>query len=78
MTFSLYLFHLPVAQFLTTVTPWPPASWSARVVSVAGTFLLVVLLAELTERRKDIWRRLVTWVFVRLSASRTMLHSSTG
>jgi peptidoglycan/LPS O-acetylase OafA/YrhL len=60
-TFSLYLFHAPIAHFLAAVSPWPtPSSWPHRIVVVGGTFVLVLALAELTERRKEAWRRAIT------------------
>lgn len=67
MTFSLYLFHLPVAQFLTTVMPWPPKSPLTAVAIFGGTFLIVALLAEITERRKKAWRSGVSKLFERIA-----------
>lgn len=64
-TFSIYLFHLPIMQFLTTVTPWEPGAWQNRVLMIPGVLAVVFLLAEMTERRKDWWRAafaaLVRW-----------------
>lgn len=56
-TFTLYLFHLPVAQFLAAETPWPPGSWLTRGLIYFGTLSIVFGIAELTERRKAIWRQ---------------------
>lgn len=56
-TFSLYLFHLPIAQFLATQVPWPPSALPTRLVIVGGTLALVFALAEVTERRKGAWRQ---------------------
>jgi peptidoglycan/LPS O-acetylase OafA/YrhL len=36
-TFSIYLLHVPIAQFLTTLVPWPPSAWPTRVVMLGGT-----------------------------------------
>ncbi len=55
-TFSVYLFHLPVSQFLSVVSPWPTASVANRLLVVGGTLAIVFALAALTERRKEIWR----------------------
>lgn len=66
MTFSLYLFHLPIAQFLTTVTPWGPSSTLTRIGIFGGTFLIVMGLAQITERRKKAWRRAVAGLFERV------------
>ena len=59
-TFTIYLFHIPVAQFLTTVLPWGPTDWRTRLVIFAGTFILMLLIAEFTERKKNVWHRWIT------------------
>jgi peptidoglycan/LPS O-acetylase OafA/YrhL len=56
-TFTFYLFHLPVAQFLTTIVPWPPNAWATRIVMFPGTLAIVFLIASVTERRKEMWRK---------------------
>ena len=56
-TFTLYLLHLPVAQFLTAVVPWSPSSLATRIVMIGGTLAIMFAVAEVTERRKDAWRR---------------------
>jgi peptidoglycan/LPS O-acetylase OafA/YrhL len=66
-TFTIYLFHLPVAQCLATLVPWPPSYWATRIVLVGGTLVALFLIAEVTERRKDPWRRLFTMLVNRLS-----------
>ena len=58
-TFALYLFHLPIAQFLTTIVPWAPSDGRTRLVMLVGTFALVVCLAAVTESRKHMWRRAI-------------------
>lgn len=58
MTFSLYLVHLPLAQLLATLNPWPPESWLGRIGIIATTFLSVAVFAEVSERRKGPWRRM--------------------
>jgi peptidoglycan/LPS O-acetylase OafA/YrhL len=55
-TFSLYLFHLPITQVLTALSPWPLASAWNRVFLVGGTLAIAFALAELTERKKELWR----------------------
>ena len=59
MTFSLYLFHLPVAQFLSTLVPWAPHDIRTRLIMIGGTMAIVVILAAVTERRKNAWREIV-------------------
>ncbi len=56
-SFTLYLFHFPIAQFLAALDPWPRDSWPSVALILGGTIVLVLLVAELTERRKEIWRR---------------------
>jgi peptidoglycan/LPS O-acetylase OafA/YrhL len=55
-TFSLYLFHLPIAQLLSVLSPWPVTSAPNRILLFGGTLALTFVLAELTERKKEIWR----------------------
>ncbi len=58
-TFSLYLYHLPIGQFLASITPWSPASGQARIIVFCGTMIFVFSLAAITERRKNIWRKII-------------------
>ncbi len=55
-TFTLYLFHVPLIRFIVAVSPWPVESFGVRAAVLAGVPLVVLLLAELTERRKAVWR----------------------
>lgn len=57
-SFALYLFQLPVLQFMLCLMPWPATSWFSRIGITLGTLAAVLVLAELTERRRDDWRRL--------------------
>ncbi len=61
-SFTLYLCHLPVAQFLLACAPWPVADLRTHGLVVIGTLLAVFVLAELTERRKNAWRTAFTWL----------------
>jgi peptidoglycan/LPS O-acetylase OafA/YrhL len=67
-TFTIYLLHLPVAQFLSTQVPWPPKSWGTRVVLFGGTLLILFAVAEVTERQKDWWRRVFKDLLARVLA----------
>lgn len=69
-TFTLYLFHLPIAQFLTTIMPWQPSALATRVILIGGTLVVVFAIAALTERRKNAWRRGIAWLIQRPSALR--------
>ena len=66
-TFSLYLFHLPITQILTALSPWPLASAPNRVLLVGGTLVIAFALAELTERKKELWRVGMSRAFSRLT-----------
>lgn len=57
-TFTLYLCHMPVAQFLAAISPWPLADPRSRIWVFAGTLLAIFAIAEFTERRKPAWRRI--------------------
>ena len=56
--FTFYLMHVPVLQFLLVLAPYPATSWRERGLVGCGTLALVLLLAEATERRKAVWRRM--------------------
>jgi peptidoglycan/LPS O-acetylase OafA/YrhL len=58
-TFSLYLVHYPVMQFLISVMPWPRDAAVSRCMLAGLTLPAVFLFAEVTERRKGAWRRLI-------------------
>jgi peptidoglycan/LPS O-acetylase OafA/YrhL len=62
-TFTIYLFHLPVAQFATVIVPWPPSSWLTRALMFPGMLAILFAIAAVTERRKEWWRRLFLAVF---------------
>lgn len=68
-TFTLYLCHLPLAQFLLACMPWPPADPRSRVLVFFGTLAAVFLLAEFTEKRKTAWRVGIEALWNRLSPS---------
>lgn len=57
-TFSLYLFHMPLIQLAVAASPWGPASWKTRALVFLAVPAAIGLLAELSERRKESWRRL--------------------
>ena len=56
-TFALYLFHMPLIQLMAAASPWPPSSWGTRGLVWFGVPAAIAVLAELSERRKDGWRR---------------------
>lgn len=68
MTFSLYLIHVPVAQFIAAVSPLPPSSSLERVLVFGGTLAAVAVFAELTERRKMVWHRAIEALMARAAS----------
>ena len=58
-TFTLYLFHVPLIEAVVALAPWPADTWPTRLLVFIGVPLLVLALAELTERRKAAWRRAI-------------------
>lgn len=68
-TFSLYLFHEPLLRFLATFSPFTLGSFEQRCMVLGGTIAGVFLAAELTERRKVIWRRGVTLAFASVAGT---------
>ncbi len=56
-TFSIYLMHYPVLQFIAAVMPWPLTTALAQASLFVLTLAAVFLMAEVSERRKEPWRR---------------------
>jgi len=67
-TFTLYLLHFPLAWLLnaamlaTPIGAWPPILRWLLLVTV--TFGLALALAQMTERRKHVWRRGIEQIFI--------------
>ena len=59
-TFTVYLFHFPVMAFLRAIMPVPAASWDSRLALLTVMPLVLLAIAEGTERRKQVWRRAFT------------------
>jgi peptidoglycan/LPS O-acetylase OafA/YrhL len=68
-TFTIYLFHIPVAQFLTTLMPWPPSDGRTRTIVLGGTILLMFVIAQFTERKKATWSRWLNAAYRRSARS---------
>jgi peptidoglycan/LPS O-acetylase OafA/YrhL len=62
-TFTLYLLHLPILIAMASILPGNHGekTWACGV--VVGTLILVGLLAEISERRKQWWRRVISQLF---------------
>ncbi len=68
-SFTLYLMQVPLLQFFLVVIPYPAWSWRERGLIAVCTLLAVALLAEVTERRKAVWRRMLARCLSRLLPS---------
>jgi peptidoglycan/LPS O-acetylase OafA/YrhL len=68
-TFSVYLFHHPILLVLSAWLPWPKPSWVFRATLILGTVAIVFALAEVTERRRQIWRRLFDRLWTQFAAA---------
>ena len=58
-TFSLYLTHLPIMHLLAAISPWPTSSLWTLCLLVTVTPVACIAFAELSERRKNLWRSLI-------------------
>jgi peptidoglycan/LPS O-acetylase OafA/YrhL len=58
-TFSLYLTHLPIMYLLAAITPWPRSSPWTLCLLLTVTPLACLAFAEISERRKNLWRLLI-------------------
>lgn len=58
-TFTIYLLHLPIAQFLITIVPWVPSDWRTRAFILLGTLVIIFIIAHFTERKKSAWRNVI-------------------
>jgi peptidoglycan/LPS O-acetylase OafA/YrhL len=56
-SFTLYLLHYPLIHFLAAASPWPAGAWPTRLLVFIAAPLVVLAVAEVTERRKHAWRR---------------------
>jgi peptidoglycan/LPS O-acetylase OafA/YrhL len=57
--FSLYLFHLPVLRLIMALAPFGRSTIALSFCAPFLTFLCCLALAEISERRKELWRSIV-------------------
>lgn len=72
-TFSLYLMHLPVMYLVSAFSPWPKSSHRTLALMIIVTPVICMLLAEVSERRKNIWRGMIV-ALMPPRLSRTSTH----
>ena len=59
MMFSLYLYHYPLLAFLGLVLPGTPSDMIHRVGMICIPLLVIAGIAQVTERKKSAWRRVI-------------------
>lgn len=59
MTFSLYLYHYPLLAFLGLALPGTPSNMIHRVGMICIPLLVIAGIAQVTERKKSAWRRVI-------------------
>jgi peptidoglycan/LPS O-acetylase OafA/YrhL len=68
-SFTLYLVHQPIMFCLAALSPWRSGSVPRLLFVGLGTLLIIVVVAELGERRKRAWQLAITtlidWVAAR-------------
>jgi peptidoglycan/LPS O-acetylase OafA/YrhL len=69
-TFTIYLFHMPLILFFASINPWAPTYWVSQLAVFGGTLVVMFVIAEFTERRKEAWRRGITGLPRLFAASR--------
>ena len=75
-TFSVYLAHLPIMHVLAAVSPWPPSSRWTLALLVVVTPVACMAFAELSERRKAMWRAAMDWLLpARSGAAASFAHA---
>jgi len=62
-TFTLYLFHYPLLQFLGAVTSTMTAEWLRNAIVIFGSLSVIWVLGAVTESRKPDWKRWALYLF---------------
>jgi peptidoglycan/LPS O-acetylase OafA/YrhL len=66
-TLTLYLLHLPLLQIFAAESPWPVTAWQTRSMELLGILPAILIIAQFTERRKNIWRAAFRVAFTRIA-----------
>ena len=62
-TFSLYLAHLPIMHLIAAWSPWPKGSNADLILLLTASPLACLVFAEVSERRKTLWRKLFAGLY---------------
>jgi len=63
VTFTLYLFHYPLLVFIGASLHYDKSSYLQVSLLLAGIVVIVCILAALTEKQRDYWKRLFNKIF---------------
>jgi peptidoglycan/LPS O-acetylase OafA/YrhL len=77
MTFALYLFHYPLLHFYAAILPDSLSASSRAALIISLTLATVILLAEITERRKRDARAVVDRLWVALATTASAMAKRT-
>lgn len=64
ITFSLYLFHLPMLVLVGALLRYNRSSYLQIVPILTGIIIVVALLSEITEKQRNFWRRILKNIFL--------------
>ncbi|MBU0499837.1 MAG: acyltransferase [Gammaproteobacteria bacterium] len=76
-SFSLYVFHFPLLLFWAAIRQHNPENFTDRAILLVLTLVSCLLLAEITEKRKYLWKRGLTWLS-RIRAGRLPCPQTSG
>ncbi len=66
-TFTIYLFHHPILNFIGSFPAYDASAVSHVVLMAVATIVVCLLIAEVTERRLKAWKCLFNGIFARVS-----------
>jgi len=67
MTFSLYLYHLPLLIFIAAIVPYNKSSYLNVIPIIAGIVILVGILSQVTEKQRGNWKIFFEKIFTLFS-----------
>jgi len=74
-TFSIYLAHMPIMHLLAAVSPWPKPSPENLILLLTITPLACLVFAEISERRKVFWRRMIESILYTIDVQKRKLFT---
>lgn len=61
-TFTIYLLHMPIMSLVVVLSPWPNRAPQTMILAAILPLMACFAIAEVTERRKDVWHRGLRWL----------------